>query len=260
MVPVEKRRGAVRSPALAISAAAKNVLVSVEGQGGEVEPVLLRDDLFEPLGAVPVHVDEARHDGLAGRVDDVGPVGDGDLGTRTDGDDAIALDEHGGVLEHAVLGIDGDHPGADEGHGAGGHVPLDAHAEAGHGDRRLGLLCLLGRLRGRGRRCTEEGEGIVERPCVEGVAEGPVESGAVTRPVQVLAGLLGDLLDGERLRARADRHGFAGEGERSHPGLEALGEGHPAAVRGDAPLEGCLAGEVLALAALGGRSGQADAA
>jgi hypothetical protein len=44
-----------------------------------VDPALLRDDLLRAHRAVPVHVDDARHDGLARGVDDFRARGDADV-------------------------------------------------------------------------------------------------------------------------------------------------------------------------------------
>src|SRR3712207_7783701 len=53
-------------------------------EAGVEHPVLLRDDLVRPHAAVPVRVDEARDDRLAGRVDALGVGGDPNARARTD--------------------------------------------------------------------------------------------------------------------------------------------------------------------------------
>ncbi len=93
----------------------------------------------------------------------------------------------------------------------------------------------------------EEGEGVLEVEGVELGAERPGEALRVAGPAQGLSRVAGDPADGQGglLRPHLDR--LAGGDERHHVGLEALGEGQPAAVGGDLELGGVLARDVRAL-------------
>ena len=73
-----------------------------EREPGVRHPVLLREDPVRADGAVPVRVDEARQDRLAGGVDRLRARGDRDVALLPDRLDAVALDDDHAVLDDLV--------------------------------------------------------------------------------------------------------------------------------------------------------------
>ena len=157
-----------------------------ERQVGHEGPVGLRGDAAALAPHVRVHVDDARHDGLAGGVHHMGPFGHVDVARAAHCGDAVAFHDHGAVFDHSSVPTralsQGDDARALERHHSRGHVGRVGEADLDA--RRLGI----GRLgRGAFRECERLGQ--VSREVLG--PQRPVERAAVSRPVQVEPGVLG---------------------------------------------------------------------
>ena len=130
---MEKSRGPSMRPARIISLFVKTVSVSFDGivrrrdavreVGGE-RPAQLRKQPFALATHVRVRVDDAGDDRLAGDVDAPRAGRHAHRARRADGDDAVALDDDGAVLDDRRRRGAGhrDEACADERDRAGGHV------------------------------------------------------------------------------------------------------------------------------------------
>ena len=123
-----------------------------ERQRGVVDPALLRNDFVGAHRSVPVDVDDAGHDGLAGDVDDLRVRGNGGARARTDGGDAIAVDDDGAVVDD-VVAVHGDDARASQREFAGRNVQRLREADVDAGGR-SGRQFL--------RRAGDEREGVFE--------------------------------------------------------------------------------------------------
>ena len=111
------------------------------------------------------------------------------------------------------------------------------------------MPALFRRLRKLLRRPGDEGEGVLQLATVELRPQRPVERVALSRPVQVLACIARDPVNGQRLVLGTHVVGLARAWERRDIGVEALGEGQPLAVGGHPEFGGRLALHVGSLVA-----------
>mmetsp|Transcript_1092 Transcript_1092/g.2941 ORF Transcript_1092/g.2941 Transcript_1092/m.2941 type:complete len:668 (-) Transcript_1092:1719-3722(-) len=200
-----------------------------EGQRRQVDPALLRDQAGVAHRAVPVRVDEARHDGLAAGVDPARVGGNGHV--APDRDDPVAVDEDAAALDHLVA-LHGHDPSADE-------CELAAGGVAGLLETDL-LAAGLALARGAGRE--------------QLIAQREMQLLAVTAPVQGRAGVDVELAHRQRVHLGPHGDGLAGLplhiGQRRHIGVVTLDKAQPLPVRGDAVLAGEIAARHLGLGAV----------
>uniref|UniRef100_A0A0N4Z2Z0 BON domain-containing protein n=1 Tax=Parastrongyloides trichosuri TaxID=131310 RepID=A0A0N4Z2Z0_PARTI len=208
-----------------------------EGQGGVVHPALLRDDLVRTHAAVPVGVDQAGDDGLAGHVHDAGAGRNRDRAARADGLDAVAVDDHHAVLDH-LFALHGDQAGAGQDGDAAGTGVIGAEAD---------FDPVFGGLGQVSRRAVHEGEAFAQRTREQLRAHRPLQATGIAGPVQPLAGVAGDARLRQGLGVGADRDRASGRDEGGDIGVEAFGPGDPPLVRRDGELGRPFAAQVGAL-------------
>ena len=164
------------------------------GEVGVVGPVLLRRRAVEEVIGVRVHIDDARHDGLALHVDAAGTGRHADFAARTDGADPVAVDDDRAVLNDGAIVL-GQQPRTDQGKLSlrlgGGQTQCD-----GHWLQIAGLGQLL--------RCAlDEGKTVLQIATVIGRADQPVQRLVVAGPVQILPGLARQLAHRQGLAVTA---------------------------------------------------------
>ena len=201
-----------------------------EGELGVQGPVALRDDSAAAVRAVIVHVDQARHDRLARRVDYVGTSRNADVVRRADGRDAVAFDDDRAAIEDLVA-AHRDDSRPDQRERSGGHVGLGDKGYVQAALRRFGQLI---------RRPFEKGERVGEVAREQLAVERPVELRAVAGEVEKSAGVARDASERDGSGLGPDRDLLARARKRRDIGIEPLGEGQPLAVGRHAELGGVV--------------------
>ena len=182
---------------------------------GDVLPVLLGQDLgVEAREMMGVGVDESRHDGFSGDVDNPRAGGRLDFSGSADGFNPVAVHQDVAPLDDPGV-PHGDDPGATQEHLSGGQRPGRRDL-----DRDLlgfGIFVPVHRVL--------HGDPIKARPPSPGDALPPVG------PIHEVAAFVAQLVDRDLAVLETHRHGIpAGLGQRGEIDLELLGEGDPSAI------------------------------